>query len=499
MSELEVIQSALQRAARRRRWQRAWRGFWQGLFAGSLLGLLALVCYKLFPLPQDVLITAGVMGGLCLLAGFISGWVRPLSLAETARWLDEQQKLQERLSTALEVAGSRADANWKQLLVSDAANYARKIDPRKLILFHLPRASRWALMVLVLCAGLGFVPEFRSKAYVQKQKEKEVIKETGKQIAELTRRNLEQRAPVLPQTQQSMETVQQLGEQLAKNAMTRTEALKDLASAAEKIKDELKELGKNSALKPLERAARETSRAGGSTANNLQKQIDSLQKALGDKAGNPAALDKLKQDLEKAKQAAAGMPNNDSAENAAARQQLAQTLSDLAKQAHEMGEQLPSLEEAIEALKSNQTDLFLKDLNTALQDLEKTQEMAKMLQQLQQQAAAKMGKDLAEQLKNGQAEAAQKTLEKMVAQLKAAQISPEQFKKLLEEVSQAVEPASQYGKVGELLKQASGQMQQGENSKAQFAQHRRSWRAVRSCSIPIVSFVTDQAAKATVQ
>ena len=89
-----------------------------------------------------------------------------------------------------------------------------------------------------------------------------------------------------------------------------------------------------------------------------------------------------------------------------------------------------------------------------------------MLQQLQQQAAAKLGKDLAEQLKNGEAEAAQKTLEKMVAQLKAAQTSPEQLKKLLEEVSKAIDPATQYGKVGDLLKQASGQMQQGQKPDA---------------------------------
>ena len=80
-------------------------------------------------------------------------------------------------------------------------------------------------------------------------------------------------------------------------------------------------------------------------------------------------------------------------------------------------------------------------------DLEKMSDMAKSLQQMQQQME-KMGKDLAEQLKNGQPEAAQATLQKMIDQLKSANLTPEQLNKMMAEVSKAVDPASQYGKVG---------------------------------------------------
>ena len=43
----------------------------------------------------------------------------------------------------------------------------------------ITRATRWALLALAMAAGLGFVPEYRSKAFVQKQADAKVIKEVG--------------------------------------------------------------------------------------------------------------------------------------------------------------------------------------------------------------------------------------------------------------------------------------------------------------------------------
>ena len=102
---------------------------------------------------------------------------------------------------------------------------------------------------------------------------------------------------------------------------------------------------------------------------------------------------------------------------------------------------------------------------TALNDLDKLKDLAKAMQQLQQQAG-KMGKDLAEQLKNGQAQAAQATLEKMVKQLQEANLSPEQLDKILDEVAKAINPAGQYGKVADFLKEGVKQLQQGQKPDA---------------------------------
>ncbi len=385
------------------------------------------------------------------------GYWRKPALTEVARWLDSRLHLKERLSTALEVSAGNNETHWRDLVLSDAAEHAKGLDARRLLPFHLSKVCRWSLVVLALGAGLGFVPEYRSKSALQKQADQQNIKETGRQLAELTRHNLEKRPPAFEPTQKSMEAVSSLGDQLTKQTLSRSEALKDLANVADKLKDQIKELGKDPALKRLEEAARNASGSDSQSAAGLQKQIDSLQKQLGTPTGNPDALDKIQKNLAKLQQAAKGLADKNSPGADAERQKLSESLSALSKQMQDMGLQLPQLDDAINALVANQTDLFLKDLDAATTDLEKMRDMAKSLQQLQQQME-KLGKDLAEQLKNGQPEIAQQTLQKMITQLNSTKLTPAQLQKMMEEVSQAVDPAGNYGKVAEHLKTAAAQM-----------------------------------------
>ena len=460
MSELQIIESALREASRRRRWARALRGLWYGLLVGATLSLVLIGMWHLLPLPLWTLTAAALVPFPCALVGMIIGGWHKTPLSEAARWVDGRQHLQERLSTALEVAGKEGPGTWRDLVVTDAAEHAKGLDLRRLVPFRLPKATRWALVVLAVAAGLGFVPEYRSKSFLQKKADEQNIKEVGKRLVDLTRRNLEKRPPVLEPTQKALEAVSDMGDQLTKKVFTRSEALKDLANVAEKLKDELKEMGKDPALRKMEQAARAATGNDSQTAAGLQKQIESLQKQMGTPTGNPDALDKMKKELEKLKEAAKGMADKNSPGNEADRQKLSESLSALSKQMQDMGMQMPQLDEAINALAANQTDLVLKDLEASLTDLEKMRDMAKSLQQLQQQTE-KLGKDLAEQLKNGQPELAQATLQKMVTQLKAANLSPEQLQKILQEVSKAVDPAGNYGKVADHLKNASKQMQSG--------------------------------------
>src|SRR5256885_6021569 len=460
MSEIQLIQSTLERTARRRRWQRGWRAFWQGLFAGAALWLFVLGLYKLLPLPEPTLTIAALAAAALMPIGFLVGFWRKPSLVETARWVDERQHLQERISTALEVVATSVAETWQHLVLSDAAGRVRDFDAGKSLPYHLPRLARWSLLLLVVGFTLGFVPEYRSKAYLQKKKEAEIIKDTGKQLAELTRRSLERRPPALEPTQKALDSVKELGDLLAKVSLTRTEALRDLASATEKLKDQGKDLAKDPALRKLEQAARSPTGRSPTSNADLQKQIDSMQKQLGNPDATPDALDKLQKELQKLQQAAAGLPGNDSA-GQQQKEQMSQSLADLAKKAQELGLSLPSLEEAIKALENSQIDQLLKDLKMTEMDLEKMQAMAKALQELEKQQA-QLGKDLAEQLDKGQAEAAMQTLQKMIDQLKKGNLTEDQLKKILEETDKAVKPGSQYGKVGDFLKAAAGKMQNSD-------------------------------------
>ncbi len=466
MSELATIQDALTRAAQRRRWQRAWHGLWQGLLIGSLLWLIALATYKLAPIPGTILFGAAAAAGLALLIGFFYGWFHRATLQETARLVDRKENLQERLSTALELSATGTNENWRTLLITDAAQFAAKLDLHKLFPFHLPRVSRWALLLLALSAGLGFVPEYRSKEFQNKKADAAAIKEAGNKLLELTKHNLEHRPPALEPTRKTLETVEQLGVHMDQGQLTRSEALKDLSNVADKLKQQMKDLGqKNPEFKAMEKAAREANRGSSSLTPEAQKQLDALQKSLGKAGENPQALDQMKDELQKLQKAAANMPKDGSAEGTAARRQMTQALAELGKKAKDLGQQIPNLDEAINALKNNQVDSFMKDMQAATTDMEKMSEMAKTMQQLQEQAGHQ-GKDLPEQLKFGQAETAQQTLQKMIDQLKSGNVTPEEAKKMLDEVSRAVDPASPFGKAADFLKQAVGQMKSGEKSGA---------------------------------
>src|SRR5262249_43050050 len=153
---------------------------------------------------------------------------------------------------------------------ADAATHVRDLDARKLVPIAWPRLARWAVAVLALCAGLGFIPEYRSKAHVRKQQEAAVMKDVGRNLSELLRKELVQKPPMLPPTQQSMEQAAEFGDRLGKQQLTRTDALRDLTSLTDQLAKQDQELARNPALKQLERAAREPGNGATTSPDELQ-------------------------------------------------------------------------------------------------------------------------------------------------------------------------------------------------------------------------------------
>ncbi|MBL9175342.1 MAG: hypothetical protein JNL10_17510 [Verrucomicrobiales bacterium] len=465
MTETASIDSTVGQTARRLRWLRGWSGLWKGALAGAGIYLLALITYKLAPVPDLVVSIAGWAALGATGVGFFAGFWRRIPFSEAARWLDEREGLQQRLATALEVSRQPSGTAWKDLVMSDASAAAARIQPARLLPVGLPRIARSLMLVLALIVGLGFVPEFRSKAHVQKQADAAVIREVGRQLALVTRKSIEQRPPNAEPVRRKLEDVQELGQRLTQAKLTRDDALKDLAKTTEQLRQQAADLAKNPALKRMEQAARNP--GGRSPANQaqLQKQMDALKQQMGDKAGSPDAADQLKKDLDKLKDAAKGMAENPSGATDAMKQQLSSMASELARKAESLGMPMPSLDEAAAALQASQVDQFLKDLNVADRDLEKMADLARQMAQLQQQAQ-KLGKDLAEQLQNGEAQAAADTLQRMQDLMKNPQLTPEQLAQLQEELGRSVKPGEQYGKVGEKLAKALKQSKAGSTQDA---------------------------------
>ena len=460
MESLSTIEKVLERLSRRRRLQNGIQLGSTSLLWGVGIWLGSQVLYKLAPVPESITRWAALGAGLLTLGGFLAGYSRRPSLLQTAQWIDERLKLQERLSTAWELRNQPGQGEWQALVARDAMQVLRAIDPQAVLPFTFHRTARWALGLALVAAGLGFVPAYRSPARLQAEQDAKVITETGKALSDLTRQQIEQRRPTLQPTEKALQEVLEFGEKLQQVSATRNEALKDLASLTQKLEKQFQDMAEKPALRTLEKAAREP--GAGAAPEDLQRRMDALKQALGKAAGKEEAIDKLKRDLENLKRSADALPKGDSNEAQAAREKLAESLSNLAQQAKQAGLSMASLDEAVEALRNSQTDFFVRDLNNALQELDKLQELGKNLQQLQQEMA-KAAKDLAEQLKMGQAKAAQSTLEKMIRQLRSGSLSAEDLKKMLAELQDAKDPAKDYGQVAEHLKNAAEKLGQCRN------------------------------------
>ena len=201
----------------------------------------------------------------------------------------------------------------------------------------------------------------------------------------------------------------------------------------------------------------------------MQRQLDELKKSLGDaKEAKPELFDALKSKMDDVKDAAAGLPDPSSPEGQQARLELAQSMADLARMAEQMGLEMPNIDEALQALESSDIDQFLKNMDFAGEDLQKMEDLAKAMQNLQMQMAEN-GKTLGEQLENGQVPAAIESLQKMMGQLATAQLTPEQLEKMIQELQEALGPAEDYGECSKCLSDAKGKAKAGDKAGASLS------------------------------
>ena len=452
MSEKKVIDAKIAAAARRRKLQWGWQNMWLGLLIGVCLWLAALVVYKLAPVPQTTLLWAGVIGLALPLAGLLFGLAKRFAGSDTARWLDREIGLKERLSTAVEMSDiSAKNSAWSALVISDAAKAAGKIEPGKLLPLRLPKVCHWTLLVLAACVGLGFVPEHRSQAHLDQQRDSAIIEDVGQNLTELTKLQVKLSPPQLEPTEDALESVQELGREFKRGKLVRDEALAKLSRLAERLRDQSSKLG----------YAR--------TPNKMQRQLDELKKSLGDaKEAKLEQFDALKSKMDDVKDAAAGLPDPSSPEGQQARLELAQSMDDLARMAEQMGLEMPNIDEALHALESSDIDQFLKNMDFAGEDLQKMADLAKAMQNLQMQMAEN-GKTLGEQLENGQVPAAIESLQKMMGQLASGQLTPVQLDKMIQELQEALGPAEDYGECSKCLSDAKGKAKAGDKAGASLS------------------------------
>ena len=469
MREKKIIDAKIVAASNRRKLQRGWQNMWLGLLIGVCFWLASLSVYKLAPVPQTTLFWAGVVGLALPLAGLLSGLAKRFASSDTARWLDREIGLKERLSTAVEMPEiSSKTSAWSALIISDAAKAASKIEPRKLLPLRLPKVCYWTLLVLAACVGLGFVPEHRSQAHLDRQRDSAIIEDVGQNLTVLTKMQIQLSPPHFNPTEEALESVQELGREFKKGKLVRDEALAKLSSLAEQLRDQSSKIGHERTLKKMQQAALNPAATGFKKAE-LQRQLDELKNNLGaTKAAKPEQLDALKSKMDDLKEAAARLPNASSQEGQQARLELEQSLADLARMAEKLGLEMPNIDEALNALESSDIDQFLKNMDFAGEDLKKMADLAKAIKNLQMQMP-EIGKTLSEQLENGQVPAAIESLQKMMEQLASKQLTPEQLEKMIQEMQEALGPAEAFGESSKCLSDAKGKAKAGDTAGASLA------------------------------
>lgn len=458
--ELEVIQRVVAGARLRLRWQRGLNLLGRVLFVGTLAWVAVLVAYKLAPIPPEIVPWSGLAVLVAAAAAWLAGFLGSLPDAVVARQVDAAARLKDRVSTAIEIRDTSTE--WARLQLADAAEKVKDLRGAALFPVRLHRAFGRTVPALAIAAVLAFVPEYRTAAHQQAQTDKAVLKDVGENLAQVLKREVEKPVEKTPETVNGIEGAIDLAKEMEKAKLSRADALKELSSIQKKMEDQARELGQTPGLKPLQQAAKQSQGNSPSGNSELQKKLADAQKAL-EKQGQSMddALNQLKKDMEKAKDAAAGMASKDGGMSPEAKQQLAQQLAEMAKQAQALGASMPDLEAAIQALQNSQPDAFLRDMNSALNELENLQAMAQAMAEAEKMSAQQQAKTLAEQLKKGQFQAARETLDKMAEQLKKGEISKEQLEKMLSEVSEACKAGDKFGKVGECLSKASNAMKSG--------------------------------------
>ncbi|MFL2910845.1 MAG: hypothetical protein ACJZ70_09935 [Limisphaerales bacterium] len=465
MKEKQIIATKLNTVASRKKLQLSWKYMWFGLSICVGLWLLSLLSYTLFPIPLVTFLWVSILSLILPLAGLIVGFSKKFPLQDIARWIDQEKGLKERVSTAVEL--TEADPitpSWKELIIRDAASAIEKIETKSLLPLRLPKSCNWILLLLIACFVLGFVPERRSKFYLDQQNDLAIIDDVGANLENLTRWQVKENKPYFDPTETALDSVQDLGAEFQKRQITREDALVKISDMAEQLRSEIKKFGskKHATLPSSEPPSKLPIEALADMQNSLselEKNFDAAKDASSKK------IDDLKSKLDAIKQTASELPDPNSTEGEQTRLDMARSLSNLSQMAQNLGLELPELAKALEDLNSSDIEQFIKNMEIASQNLSQMADLSQAIENLKMQMA-ESGKNLSEQLEKGQILTALGTLEDMMNQLESTGLTDQQLQNMIDELQQALSPAENYGECAQSLNAAKDSAKNGNKSGA---------------------------------
>jgi exonuclease VII small subunit len=464
MEDVAPLLELLRRTERRRRVVRGVARAGSGAAAGLAAGLVAVVVHRLFPVPDPGTTTLLLLASTGTVVGFIAGVLPSSKPIETARWLDGAAGLKERLSTALEMS-SRKDAppEWRTLILREASVAMAGVDPRRHLPFTEPERLRIALALGLALVAMHWVPPFRTAGQLREQEGIAAMKSAGTNLAEVVRQARQSRTNAPESVRRELESLEQLANRLQQGELKRDEALAALAQAADPLRRQAEALSKDPTLRRLERAARTPASAVDAASREaLKARQQQLSEALGAKAAaDPKGVEDLRDQARKLAEQARSLANQAGGDTAGSQAQAAAALASLSQQAQALGLDLPQIQAAMDALAQARADQMLKNLEQATKSLERMADMASEMSRLQQ-SGERRGRDLAEQLEFGEGEPALESLDRLMSQLGRNGGNKGEADQARSELERSLKSASDYGKVGEKLREALEKSRRGD-------------------------------------
>ncbi|MGL6195183.1 MAG: hypothetical protein ACRC2T_10225, partial [Thermoguttaceae bacterium] len=227
--------------------------------------------------------------GFGLGVGALVGIFMPLDRRISAEKIDSHYKFKDRVLTAWYLLTTGAETPIAKLQLSDAAEYAAKVEPKAVIPYHRPKNFRRASGVILLIVGICIISQFTNTQQTKAETNpidtleaiaKQLDNELVKTIDELSKENPEEQA-----LKELADEMQKLKEQLDQQTAEPKETLATLSqmeSALDKAINEFNLEAMDASLQEIGEAlsAAESTRSAGQELKegNLGKALEELEK-----------------------------------------------------------------------------------------------------------------------------------------------------------------------------------------------------------------------------
>jgi len=394
MSDIQVLHSRVGDVRTRIRLLIAQRWTVRGLIGGVLFCLLLVAATKFqwWRDAEDYLWVAITAGGF---AGFIYGWMQPVSRLDAAQIADERAGLKERLSTAVELSGAESRSEIADAQLADAAKHAEELRASAILPWRMPFEVRYLAAAIALLAAVMIVPNLDVFKSAQDKADQEAMKLQGEQIQAVAKKLQNQvkkgddkNGEILRRVAQNMS---QLGKDQKLGRVSKKQAMLQLNDLQKQLKEAQEKTGGGSSQKGLDKSIAEMKQAA---QRQAQQGNGDASKALQQMAGNLE-----KRDLDAAKKQLEEMANK--MRDGKMSPEDAKKLSD-------------TLEQMAKSMSGTNLDQASKEMKDAAQQLQKAAQATQQLQKQMQQAKTPQEKQqlqqqMAQQMSQGLQQAAQQT------------------------------------------------------------------------------------------